>query len=192
MQNPYRAEQIHDIVREGLAQVLGTGVDEITADATLVADLGAESLDLVEFRFEMETKLGVALPKSNVLDQLATTLGGSEQLYDERGGITELAAEVLRRSAFGYSAEQVHAGQRPYEVAAAATSAHWAAFTHAIFDHLPENCTECGADKAEPAASGKAICAGCGAALEAATGDEVMAEGVRAALAALGHAQPVG
>ncbi|KUL53973.1 hypothetical protein ADL22_03445 [Streptomyces sp. NRRL F-4489] len=192
MQNPYQAEQIHDIVREGLAQVLGTGADEITPDATLVGDLGAESLDLVEFRFEMETKLGVALPKSNVLDQLANALGGSERLYDERGGITELAAEVLRRSAFDYTAEQVHAGLRPYEVAAAATSANWAAFTHAIFDHLPENCTECGADKAELAVSGKAVCAGCGAALEAATGDEVMAEGVRAALAALGDAQPVG
>ncbi|QHC26099.1 acyl carrier protein [Streptomyces sp. GS7] len=192
MQNPYEAAQIHEIVREGLAQVLGTGADEITPDATLVADLGAESLDLVEFRFEMETKLGVALPKSNVLDLLATALGGSEQLYDERGGISELAAEVLRRSAFGYSEEQVHAGMRPYEVAAAATSAHWASFTHAIFDHLPATCTECGADKAELAVSGKAVCAGCGAALEAATGDEVMADGVRAALEAIGHAQPVG
>ncbi|GGU66397.1 hypothetical protein GCM10010211_34450 [Streptomyces albospinus] len=192
MQNPFEAAQIHEIVREGLAQVLGSSVDEITPDATLVADLGAESLDLVEFRFEMETKLGVALPKSNVLDLLATALGGSEQLYDERGGISELAAEVLRRSAFGYSEEQVHAGMRPYEVAAAATSAHWASFTHAIFDHLPATCTECGADKAELAVSGKAVCAGCGAALEAATGDEVMAEGVRAALEAIGHAQPVG
>ncbi|MGG7572170.1 acyl carrier protein [Streptomyces sirii] len=192
MQNPFETEQIHDIVREGLAQVLGSGVDEITADATLVADLGAESLDLVEFRFEMETKLGVALPKSNVLDQLAAALGGSERLYDERGGISELAAEVLRRSAFGYSEEQVHAGMRPYEVAGAATSAHWAAFTHRIFDHLPEVCTECAADKAQIAPSGKAQCAGCGVALEPAGGDEVMADGVRAALEALGHAQPVG
>ncbi|GHF69093.1 hypothetical protein GCM10010218_58070 [Streptomyces mashuensis] len=192
MQNPFEAEQIQEIVREGLAQVLGTGADSITPEATLVSDLGAESLDLVEFRYEMETRLGVALPKSNVLDQLASALGGSERLYDERGGITELAAEVLRRSAFGYSEEQVHAGMRPYEVAAAATSAHWAAFTHAIFDHLPENCTECGADKAEVAASGKAVCAGCGAVPEPATGDEVMAEGVRSALEALGLPQHAG
>ncbi|MFM9368533.1 acyl carrier protein [Streptomyces sp. Da 82-17] len=191
MQNPFTENRIHDIVREGLAQVLGTGIDDVTADATLVADLGAESLDLVEFRFEMETRLGVALPKSNVLDELATALGGSGELYDERGGITELAAEVLRRSAFGYTEEQVHAGMRPHEVAAAATSAHWAAFTHAIFDHLPAKCTECGADKAEIAASGKAVCADCGAVPEALSGDEVMAAGVRTALDAIGHVQPV-
>ncbi|GAA2327010.1 phosphopantetheine-binding protein [Streptomyces caniferus] len=192
MQNPFEAEQIHEVVRAGLAQVLGSSPEDITPDATLVADLGAESLDLVEFRFEMETKLGVALPKSNVLDLLAKALGGSEQLYDDRGGISELAAEVLRRSAFGYSVEQVHAGMRPYEVAAAATSAHWAAFTHTLFDHLPEVCTECAADKAQIAVSGKAQCAGCGVALEPAAGDEVMADGVRTALEALGHAQPVG
>ncbi|MFJ8469438.1 acyl carrier protein [Streptomyces swartbergensis] len=192
MRNPFEKEQIHDIVREGLAQVLGTPVSEITGDATLVADLGAESLDLVEFRYEMETRLGVALPKSNVLDELATALGGSERLYDERGGITELAAEVLRRSAFGYTEEQVHAGMRPYEVAAAATSAHWASFTHAIFDRLPETCTECGAGETEIAVSGRAVCAGCGAAVEAATGDDVLTEGVRVALKEIENAQPVG
>jgi acyl carrier protein len=184
MQNPYSRQQIDTVVCEGLARVLGIPAEEITPGARLV-DLGAESLDMVEFRFEMESLFGVSLPKQSVLDHLAAALGGSERLYDDAGRISALAADVLLLSSFGYSPDEVTAGMRPYEIMMVGTSEHWASFIHAIFEHLPETCTECTATSARVSAVGRAECASCGTRLVPLAGDRVTATDVRNALGAL-------
>lgn len=189
MKNPFTEEQIHEVVRQSLSGILGIEPHEVAPDAALVTELGAESLDLVEFRYEIENVLRVVLPKRSVIEHLADELGSSERIYDQDGKITQFAAEVLRRSAFRYG-DDVVSGMWPHEVAALSTSANWAAFARSLFDDLPETCPDCGGDAARVAAAGHAECAGCGAEIEPRTGDEAIAAGVRLALDDMEH--PVG
>ena len=51
--------EIFDKVREALVDALGVEDDEVTPDATLVGDLGAESIDFLDIVFRLEKTFGV-------------------------------------------------------------------------------------------------------------------------------------
>jgi acyl carrier protein len=50
---------------------LGIGADEVVPEASLVDDLGADSLDTVELVIAFETSFGVAIPEADV-DRIRT------------------------------------------------------------------------------------------------------------------------
>jgi acyl carrier protein len=58
-------------VRRVVADQLGVGADELAPDVSLVDDLAADSLDLVELALALENELGVAVPES-VIEHLRT------------------------------------------------------------------------------------------------------------------------
>ncbi|MGW9437007.1 acyl carrier protein [Streptomyces sp. NPDC055607] len=182
MKNPYEYGDMQDIVRASAARVLGCSVDSLSSETSLVGDLGADSLDLVELRCEIEDRLGMVMPQQSVLDHLVEIAGDSDAAYQGPGRMTELAARVLRLSAFRYTEEQAAAGMAPYEVARRSTIANWAHFVHSAFDHLPASCPGCAGSVAALSPAHRAQCAGCGAPLTPVPGDEVLAAGVREAL----------
>jgi acyl carrier protein len=49
-------EQITEAVREVLEEALGADADEITPQATITGDLGAESIDFLDIQFRLEKK----------------------------------------------------------------------------------------------------------------------------------------
>ncbi|MGL6234456.1 MAG: phosphopantetheine-binding protein [Segniliparus sp.] len=137
MSTPLTYDEVHDVVRQHLVEVLGVDDSEVTP-STALTDLGAESLDIVEFRRNLESELGLLLPRRNVLGVLVDELGGSDRVYDQNGRISDLAADVLHRSAFGYTDEEIPTGAWPHEVVAAMTSAHWAAIAHRLLNQQPQ------------------------------------------------------
>jgi acyl carrier protein len=173
MNNPYQEQQILDIVRRALAEVMGHDLDKISADAALVNDLDADSLDFVEFRYMVERELGIVLPQKSVLDHLVAAIG-EDRVY-HKGQITESAADVLRNSFFRYGEDQAAAGMRPSEIMAATTARNWAAYCHALFDHLPAACPDCGFGEAQLSPAGKVVCGDCGVPQKPKTGDEAVA-----------------
>jgi len=58
-------------VRRVVADQLGVGTDELAPDVSLVDDLAADSLDLVELALALENELGVMVPES-VIEHLRT------------------------------------------------------------------------------------------------------------------------
>jgi acyl carrier protein len=160
MNNPYQEHQIFDMVKMTLVQVLGCDPKEVTADAALVNDLNADSLDFVEFRHMLERQLGIALPQKSVLEHLAVAVGGEDRIY-EKGQITQFAASVLHHSPFHYGDGQVETGMLPYEIMNVTTAWNWASCCYALFNHLPDRCPSCNAVEAKLSPAGKAICAGC-------------------------------
>jgi acyl carrier protein len=58
-------------VRRVVAEHLGVGIEELTPDISLLDDLAADSLDLVEVALAIETELGIALPESEI-DRIRT------------------------------------------------------------------------------------------------------------------------
>ena len=60
----YSRPEIEKKVKRILSERLGTALDEITPEADISKDLGADSLDFAELIIEFEETFGIELPKS--------------------------------------------------------------------------------------------------------------------------------
>jgi acyl carrier protein len=90
-------DEIDSAVRESVVAALGVGDDEATPDATLMGDLGAESIDLLDILFRIERKTGV---KIQAADLAAHIQGGipDEEFGDEQGLITSKGMAQLKKA----------------------------------------------------------------------------------------------
>jgi len=59
-------EQIFKEVQEVLVDALGVDDDEVTAEATLTGDLGAESIDFLDIVFRLEKAFGIKIPREEL------------------------------------------------------------------------------------------------------------------------------
>jgi acyl carrier protein len=66
-------------VKEIIVQQLGVDADKVTADASFVDDLGADSLDVVELVMAFEEEFGVAIP-DEAAEKIATVKNAYEFL----------------------------------------------------------------------------------------------------------------
>ena len=89
-------EDISSAVQTAVVDALGVDDDEVTPDATLLGDLGAESIDLLDILFRLERKLGV---KIQAADLAAHVQGGipDEEFGDDKGIITEKGLAQLKK-----------------------------------------------------------------------------------------------
>ena len=70
-------------VRELIAEQLGVTVEQVVTDATLVSDLGADSLDVVELVMALEDEMGVEVPDEDA--QKLVTVGAVLAYLKEKG-----------------------------------------------------------------------------------------------------------
>jgi acyl carrier protein len=59
-------EQVFERVREVLVDALGVDEEEVTASATLMGDLGAESIDFLDIVFRLEKAFGIKVPREEL------------------------------------------------------------------------------------------------------------------------------
>jgi len=83
------------IVREAVADALGLDEDEVTPDATIVGELGAESIDLLDILFRIERKSGVKVQASDLADAIQ---GGipDEEFGDENEIVTAVGLAHMK------------------------------------------------------------------------------------------------
>jgi len=81
-------------VKQCLAEVLAVKPCDIDENASLINDLGADSLDLVELMFVLERKFGVRLTQDDL--RLTRQLQLSEAEIHTEEVVTPLALERLR------------------------------------------------------------------------------------------------
>ena len=88
-------EQIREGVQAAVVEALGVDDDEVTPDATIMDDLGAESIDLLDILFRLERKLGV---KIKAADLAAHVQGGipDDEFGDEAGIVSERGLQHLK------------------------------------------------------------------------------------------------
>ena len=58
--------EIFGKVKEELIEALGVEDDEVTEDATMVGDLGAESIDFLDIVFKLEKAFGISIPREEL------------------------------------------------------------------------------------------------------------------------------
>ncbi|MDO5308543.1 MAG: acyl carrier protein [Planctomycetia bacterium] len=62
-------EEIFSAVQDVLVDSLAVDADEVTPDATLLDDLGAESIDLLEIVFSLEKKFEIKIDRSELIPE---------------------------------------------------------------------------------------------------------------------------
>lgn len=59
-------DEIYDEVKEVLVDALGLDDEEVTDSATLMGDLGAESIDFLDIVFRLEKSFGIKIPREEL------------------------------------------------------------------------------------------------------------------------------
>jgi acyl carrier protein len=89
-------EQVFEQVREVLVDALGVDEEEVTGQATLMGDLGAESIDFLDIVFRLEKQFGIKIPREELFP--AETLMNNPQLVNNGKltpkGLAELKARM--------------------------------------------------------------------------------------------------
>jgi acyl carrier protein len=89
-------DEIFQKVREVLVDALGVDDDEVTADATLMGDLGAESIDFLDIVFRLEKAFGMKVPREELFP-VESLLNNAELVSNGRltdKGLAELRQRV--------------------------------------------------------------------------------------------------
>ncbi|MBP90435.1 MAG: acyl carrier protein [Planctomycetaceae bacterium] len=90
-------DEVFEKVREALMDALGVDDDEVTPEATMVGDLGAESIDFLDIVFRLEKAFEIEIPRSELFPE--DILTSAEYVQD--GKVTDAGvAELKKRMPF--------------------------------------------------------------------------------------------
>ena len=63
---PMTEDEVFEKVKETLVDALGVDEEEVTPDATLTGDLGAESIDFLDIVFRLEKAFNIKIPRGEL------------------------------------------------------------------------------------------------------------------------------
>lgn len=90
---PMTEQEVFEKVQETLVDALGVDDDEVTAQATLTGDLGAESIDFLDIVFRLEKAFDIKIPRGELFPD--NILNNPEFVQD--GKLTEVGLAQLKK-----------------------------------------------------------------------------------------------
>lgn len=106
--------QVFATVRQCFCEALELDDGEVTFDSTVLDDLGAESLDLLDVVFRLERSFDIQIPRGGLEAQAQ---GESGEPGEVDGKLTEAGAARLRQAMPEVPPEELPAGLRVDELA---------------------------------------------------------------------------
>ncbi|HEX4073544.1 MAG TPA: acyl carrier protein [Planctomycetaceae bacterium] len=88
------SNEIYEKVREILVDALGADESECTMDATLMGDLGAESIDFLDIVFRLEKTFNVKIPRGELFPD---NFAASDPNLTKDGVLTPTGVAELRK-----------------------------------------------------------------------------------------------
>ncbi|MFG0260087.1 MAG: acyl carrier protein [Phycisphaerales bacterium JB041] len=85
-------DEIFEKVRDVLVEALGVDDDEVTPEASLAADLGAESIDFLDIVFQLEQAFGFKIEQGELFPENVT----QDPDFVKDGLVTEKGLAMLR------------------------------------------------------------------------------------------------
>lgn len=86
--------EIYAKVTETLVDALGVDEDEVTPEATLVGDLGAESIDFLDIVFRLEKNFSIKIPRGELFPE---NLASADSGFVADGKVTPTGIDELRK-----------------------------------------------------------------------------------------------
>ena len=90
------ADGVFEGVRDCLVEALGVAPDSILEESRIIADLGADSLDLLDIMFRLERSFGIRISPRDIEKRARATLGDTPLEVD--GIYTPQALNELRKA----------------------------------------------------------------------------------------------
>ena len=87
-------DEIFEKVKTALVDALGVDDDEVTPGATMVGDLGAESIDFLDIVFRLEKSFGIKIPRGELFPE--DVLSSTEFVFNGKVNAAGLAALKAR------------------------------------------------------------------------------------------------
>ncbi len=87
-------DEIFEKVRDTLVDALGLSDDEVTPQARLAADLGAESIDFLDIVFRLEKNFGMKIPRGELFPE---NFAAADTSLVANGVVTEKGLAELRQ-----------------------------------------------------------------------------------------------
>jgi len=84
--------EIFDKIQEILVDALAVDDDEVTNEATLIGDLGAESIDILDISFKLEQEFGFKIEQGELFPEGIT----QDPDYVEAGKVTAKGLQMLK------------------------------------------------------------------------------------------------
>ena len=85
-------DEIFESVQETLVDALGVDDDEVTMEATLSGDLGAESIDYLDILFRLEKAFDIKIPRGELFPENLS----SDASFVQDGKVTDAGIAQLR------------------------------------------------------------------------------------------------
>ena len=85
-------EEIFEKIQVALIDALGVDDDEVTPEAKLVGDLGAESIDFLDIVFRLEKSFDIKIPRGELFPEDVLT----DAKYVQDGRVTDTGLAILR------------------------------------------------------------------------------------------------
>ena len=86
-------DEVFEKIKTALVDALGVDDDEVTPEATLVGDLGAESIDFLDIVFRLEKAFDIKIPRGELFPE--DVLTNAE--YVKEGKVTDAGVAELRK-----------------------------------------------------------------------------------------------
>lgn len=86
-------EEIFEKIQEVLEDALGVDDDEVTPEATLIGDLGAESIDFLDIVFRLEKAFDIKIPRGELFPE---GLMAADSGFVEDGKVTDEGIAAMR------------------------------------------------------------------------------------------------
>jgi acyl carrier protein len=86
-------EEVFQKVQNALVEALGVDEGDVTPEATLVGDLGAESIDFLDIVFRLEKAFDIKIPRGELFPEDVLT----NPTYVQDGRVTETGLAELRK-----------------------------------------------------------------------------------------------
>ena len=101
-------DEIFDKIKTALVDALGVDEEEVTPEATLVGDLGAESIDFLDIVFRLEKAFDIKIPRGELFPE--DILTNSQYVKDGKvtaDGVTELRKRMPFANLDGFAKNPV-------------------------------------------------------------------------------------
>lgn len=97
--------EIFEKIREVLVDALAVDEDEVTPEATLIGDLGAESIDILDISFKLEQEFGFKIAQGELFPEGVT----QDPEYVQDGKVTDKGLATLKERVPHFNFEQLEA-----------------------------------------------------------------------------------
>ncbi|HLP17436.1 MAG TPA: acyl carrier protein [Bacteroidota bacterium] len=88
-------QEIQETLFTCVATTIGIKKELITLDSSLINDLGADSLDLLDLVFSLEQAFGIEITRGEIERRVRALLPDDE--FEEQGVLTQKAKDALKR-----------------------------------------------------------------------------------------------